>query len=352
MGGVLLVGRDVGAAAPLAMVSVELAKLGIGCTALLREFPGRGPITIDDACHDADFILTGMSSSAELSEHEMSALTGGIIKGSPFGVFADTFGAWKGREWFEEYRRKAAAIFVLNEEEAAEARVMYPNAKVFGYGNPRWEEFFTQRMTREQVRAKLGVSGSDIVVEVPGGKDLECNLLHFGAVIDAARMLREDDISNSYVVVVSLHPGDKNPRSEYEKLAEKFDFDWVRITDKSLVSADDMLAGVDMVVQSASTVGVTASCQRIPVINYFSETALARLEKSVGTREWPPVTQGVELAVTNDIETLGAAMQVCHLGLYACGVMMKCQKEVYPRPAGKPAAALIAEAIRDIIGKK
>jgi hypothetical protein len=351
MGGVLLVGRDVGAAAPLAMVSVELAKLGIGCMAFLRECPG--PSFVNG--NDVGFVLTGMSSSPELSRDELGVLRMAISAEVPFGVFADIFGAWKGRKWFEEYRQKASVIFVLNQEEVAEARVMYPNAQVFGFGNPRWEEFFTQRMTREQVRAKLSLSGSDIVVEVPGGKDLECNLLHFGAVIDAARRLREDDRSNSYVVIISIHPGDdpkgeNNHRGEYEKLAGRFD--WVRITDKSLISADNMLAGVDMVVQSASTVGVTASCQRIPVINYFSEPALDRLEGSIGSREWPPVTKGMELAVTNDFDKLCAAMQACHFGLPSCDFMTKCQEEVYPKPVGKPAAALIAEAIRDIIGKK
>lgn len=354
MSGVLLVAKDVGLAAPLAMVSAELAKLGIGCSSFLRGGPSRDCVRsmmVEGDPNFPDFVLTGMSSSPELSEDEIRVLHIARECGIPFGVFSDTFGAWKGRDWFEGYRQNATALFVLNEEEAAEARVKYPNAKVFGYGNPRWAEFFTQRMTSEEVRSKIGAYDTDIVVEVPGGKDLQVNLAHFGAVISAAEDLNRGDCH--FVVFISLHPGDKNPRSEYEKLVDGKSF--VRITDKSIVSADDMLAGADMVVQSASTVGVTAACQRIPVINYFSKATLDRLEGNIHSREWPPVLQGTEVVVVDDIGVLRSKMVQCLVDYNHSSIlpgMLERQVAMYPKPTGKPASALIAEALRDLIGKK
>lgn len=359
MPGVLLVAKDVGLAAPLAMVAAELAKLGVGSAAFLRGGP-------DIFClnelffHIArtnypDFVLTGMSSSPELSECELKTLQFAYDNKVPFGVFSDTFGAWKGREWFEEYRQEAAALFVLNEEEAEEARVRYPQAKVFGYGNPRWVEFFTQRTTRDRVRRTLDLDWDDVVVEVPGGKDLQVNLAHFGAVINAVVLLQKNT-SRRFFVVISIHPGDdpKNEhghKAEYEKLADGKSF--VLITDKSLISADDMLVGANMVVQSASTVGVTASCQRIPVINFFTQAALDRLEKNVGSRLWEPVEQGVELQVVDDVEALSRLMFSFYMGNGSeVRALLARQAEVYPKPTGKPAAALIAEALRDLIGKK
>jgi hypothetical protein len=354
MSGVLLVAKDVGLAAPLAMVAAELAKIGVGSASFLRGGPSEfvlNELTLYEDNHNyPDFVLTGMSSSPELSENELIALRIAQEEEIPFGVFSDTFGAWKGREWFEEYRQNATALFVLNEEEAAEARVKYPKAKVFGYGNPRWAEFFSPRMTRQEVRAKLGLAGGDIVVLVPGGKDLECNRLHFNAVISACGLGRRE---LGYVVVISLHPVDKNPRSEYEKLAEGDSS--VMIMDNSVISADDMLPGVDAVVQSASTVGVTAACQRIPVINFFTNLALDRLEANIHSRNWPPVFQGTEVAVVEDIEVLLSKMVQCLVDYNHSSIlpgMLERQMAMYPKPTGKPAAALIAEAIRDIIAKK
>ena len=108
----LLVGNDVGAALPLSAVERELIAIGDGCTGFYKEAPMRELIkTFTKA--EVDFVLTGLSSSPALAEYELQALAMAKKDGIPFGLFADVFGAWRGREWFKDYKPEAT-IFVLN----------------------------------------------------------------------------------------------------------------------------------------------------------------------------------------------------------------------------------------------
>jgi hypothetical protein len=340
---VLLVGEDVGVATPLSMVQTELLKKGDYPISFFRETVSI--MTLPSTT--MDITLVGMSSSAELAKYEMEAILRSQLEDVPFCVFSDIHGAWKGRQWFHELRQKAAGIFVLNEREVAEAKQMYPQAKVYGYGNPRWAEFFNPQTTRAEVREKLGIRVEDNltrVILVPGGKDLAVNLLHFEGVAKAVA-----ELEPIYKVVISLHPGDKNPTNEYHKLASKYSF--LQITDKNFMSGDDLVPGANVVVQSASTVGGTATCQRIPVINYFTDKALERLFGNVVDKIWEQVKLGVEVQVINNIMDLASAIiSYCGEGSTSRLTLIQHQEKEYPHPK-KNSARLIAEALHEIAGK-
>jgi hypothetical protein len=279
-----------------------------------------------------DVILVGMASDEKLAKEEMAACKVAIEMGVPFGFYADTYGVCQ-RKWFEKLCDKASFLFVVNEEEAETARELYPNAIVFVTGNPTWEDYFYPRMSREEVRAKLGVEDNETMVLCPGGKSLVVNILHWGGVIEALSQLDAD--SSHWKVFFSLHPGDQNKPESYSELVEcKVP---ARLVTKSLMSSADMVAGCDLVIESASGIGTAAACQRKPTISYFSEIALARMEKAGGTRDWPPCDMGLSRMVLGEPDRL--ANVIIDL-LYHDGFkeMNKRQEEIHPEPAERGAA--------------
>ncbi len=358
----VLVGHDVGLASPLSMVATEIAKMGESAVCFLRVAPLREYL-LEDASFwfqvepKPDIFLIGMSSSPELAKYEIAAGELALGMGRPLAIFSDVLGAFRGREWFENLRQRSSALFVMNEEEAREARQLYPNTCVVASGNPRHEDFFKPNFTREEVREKLDVHKHQGVILAPAGKDYQVNLLHFKGLAEAVRRLLRKPIpkrgQDSFLVVFSLHPGEVNPKDDPQKMLRQYrealeEYPFVRVeTKETLLTGDDLVPGADLVVQSASTVGTTAACQRIPVINFFTEQALVRLAGNVGSFNWPPVRLGVETQVIDDIDKLESAIMVYTTPGKILGAIRRRQAEVYPRPKGG-SARLIAQTLKDL----
>ncbi|MBI4122659.1 MAG: hypothetical protein HY462_01540 [Parcubacteria group bacterium] len=342
MPNVLVVGHDIGVAGPLSQVCAEIVKQNGGVTAFLRHTAG--PTAKADnliAAADLDAALCGMSSSAELAAFELAAAGWAYSLRKPVALFADLPSS-VGRPFFEEFRAIAAMLFVPNEAAATYGRKLFPATEVVISGNPRLEEFFTPKLTRAEARAKLGIPNEAVMVLVPGGKDLHVNRLHFTGAIEAAAKL-----NRMAVVVIAIHPGDKNGRAIYEDLAS----DCVRLAEKKDISADDAVAGADIIVSSASTVGITGACQRKPVVNFFTEPALKRLESATGSRSWPGVDDGTELQVIEDTGELAQVMAELLDGRGRGVSLREAQERAYPQPEGG-SAALIAKKVLELAAKK
>ncbi len=294
----------------------------------------------------SDAVLCGMSSTPGLAKEEIVAAEAAAAMGVPFGFYADTFGAIK-RPWFAHLGNNASFIFVINGKEAAAAREIFPNARIVVSGNPMWEDFFTPKLPREEVRRRLEIMDRQRVILCPGGKLPVVNIQHFGGTISAANMMYK--YPDDCVVVLSVHPGDEYYRKDphiYDGLA-RYSKTPVLIVPQERMSGSELIAGCDVVVESASTIGIEAVCQRKPVIEFFSETALGRLEELTGSREWELCCeQGVAENILYDPSALSSAMHNALVGSDAA-LLRKLQEELYPAPKEKGIAIrMMVDALR------
>lgn len=359
---IVLVGRDQAPAGALKKVQEYLASLSNdGNSYKVLDFLGDGQFTkesVGERVLTADVLLVGMSSSADLAEKEICAAETAVRAHTPFGFYADTFGCYK-RPWFAKLRDKASFVFVVDKKEAESARELFPNAKVVASGNPMWEDFFTPKLSREEVRERLGVEDGQRMILCPGGKLLAVNMQHFGGVISAAHMLGMNP--KDWKIVLAIHPGDGNYDGLY-KLEKKKDSDEyehkrieniykdlaeyskvpVVVVPKSQMPTPHIIPGCDVVVESASTIGIEVVCQRKPVTEFFTETALNRLEETGIGRSYELCEQGVAREVSYNPAELANA--ILDLVVYdGFREMRKRQEEYYPPPSEK------GEAIRKMV---
>lgn len=276
---ITLVAQDMAPSQALGLIADKLSKNGHFAMSLLGNSntpPSHGTICTHVANSRA--IVVGMSSSKELAQPELYALEVARNHGIPAFCYADTYGAHN-RPWFEELLA-GTTLFHISESEADKARSLLPKTNVIATGNPMWDDFFFPKFTRAEVQEKLALTAEHKAVLCPGGKSAAVNVLHFSRTIELC-----SDIQN-LVVFLSLHPGDKTDPAVYQELVDLAPVPGT-IVPKELLSAPDMLPGINLVIESASTIGIEAACQRIPVVDYFSSLARARLKKTTGSDQWP-----------------------------------------------------------------
>lgn len=298
---------------------------------------------------DVDVVLLGMSSSPELAKEELAACEAAVKNGVPFCLFADTFRAWA-RPWFEPYREVASVLFVVSPAEAEKARELFPNAKIVASGNPTWEDFFFPKYTREEVRQKLGVTENQIMALVPGGKNLAVNMLLFGGVIEAVNIFL---LKRTFKIILSVHPADGNYNGNaciYDDLA-RFSRMKVVVVPKNVFPGPDMIPGCDVVVQSFSTIGIGAACQRKPVIEFLTYAGLANMELQTKVRVPETAELGIaDICYGDDIVTLAShIVELSRLESPMRDALLLQQEKVFPLPAEKGAAVkMIISALQEL----
>ncbi len=337
----IVVGQDYGVAGPLADICDEIEKQGGTCWRFLREpLPDNfASLLADSLAQKATVVICGMSSFEDRAASELKAAGIAIVSGVPLILFAD-IEPTMGRPFFKEIRPHAKAFIVPNERTAATVRTAYPGAIIINEGNPDDEKNFRPKLTREASRQKFGVGDGTAMVVAPLGKDLRINRLHLGCTGNAL-----EGLDRPFALFVSLHRDDPNNMAAYQDLfPESFPVTIGRAI------TEEVIPGADLVVASASGESKRASRLRIPVLNYFTEEALARLEKSTGSREWPEVIRGCEAEVRpprghafplrEDLITMMGAL------LEGAVDLRPRQAEAYPTPkpgiAGRIAAELLA----------
>lgn len=240
----------------------------------------------------ADAVVLGTACSPDLAVEELAAAKTAIDFGVPFILYADTYGTWN-RAWFHEVTKKAAAVFVINNDEAEKARAVFPGINIIAAGNPTWEAFAFPKVSREQVRAKLGISPNVKIILCPFGKNFKVNVLHAGRVMDT---FSADGFWPPFQIILAPHPGDKDNSPEDYSFLTKLQIP-VRVVPKAEMATLDVLVGTDVIADHASSIGIAAGHLRIPNVSCFTEVGLKHLEKETGSRVWPPCTLGVSYYV-------------------------------------------------------
>lgn len=347
---IVLVARDVAPSLAFEMVKAELwARPGVTGRAYL----GHGkPIVaqqdeVDASVRGADIVLIGLSSQKDLAEPEIYAAEEAIEHGVPVVAYSDTFGCFN-RPWFADVLPHVAALFVINAQEAGKAHLQFPAPDIITSGNPTWEDFCFPKRTRQEVRQYLGVTDETKVILSPGSKSPVINILLWGTLIEAATRISGLKMQ----LVFAPHPGDRTAKEIYDDLLtySPVPVQWVS---REEFPASELLPGVDLVVQSASTIGIEAAHLRIPVIDCFSESARGRWREASGGERWEPCVLGVSRETSLDTAELCREISLLLHGTVFATEQRRLQERVYPVSSERGRGArVIADTLLSIAKKE
>jgi len=370
---VALVARDIAPSEALGKhLAPELQKRGHEVVAYL----GSGkPLTqtleeIRQGVRNADVLVSGMSSSKELAEPEITAcLTAALQELSkkkiPFGFYGDTYHCYeRAREnaWFGPVREDADFFFSVNEEEAMAAKSVLtnPNLISIATGNPTWEGYAFPKYTRAEVRAKYGIADEEVLILAPGGGSPAVNTLIWGLLIDALAC-----IDKKSRVMISYHPDDRTQEAVDPKVVAKLIKEGKDVisalADPSAqlniygdlkkfssvpveflpndVKTSDVLPGADIVVEWGSSIAIEAAHQRIPVASVSTEIG-RRMFSFSKTEKWEPVELlGVAWEAEADLYSIiGNMFDLLENRHGFLDALRARQSEVYPKLQEKGAA--------------
>ena len=346
---VVLVARD--AAPSRAFIKLEPVLRENGFDVSLLVGDGKSIVHTDEqivfAMVGASIVILGMSSSEELARPELLAGKMANGWGIPYGFYGDVRRCWaraRTGAWFEELASDAAFYFGVTQDDAVAAREVFPNASLYGTGNPLREEMAFPLFTRESVRAKLGINPEEKLVLAPGGKFAAGNMASWAIIMDALALLGD---AHRFQLILSTHPGDRTPYAVdsethkglnlYEELVA-FSPVPTRIVGKDMLTTSDMVPGADIIVEFGSSIGIEGAYQNVPVITLGMEVLLRRLEQASGSRMLEMAVDGLSVPV-DDAHCEELAYQISKL-LTPVGFeeMLAQQKKLCPMPTERGAA--------------
>ncbi len=323
---IVIVTRDAGPSNTFRIVADALLREP-GCTVSCflgdgKPLPEGSLEKIDEALQGADWLLTGISSSADRVVEERHAALQAKLLGVHTAVFSDIYGAYH-RPWSAEVVRGANLLFITDESERDVARTyVRPEATIVASGNPYWATFFATA-NRDVVRGRLGLSEEKLVL-ISGSKELERNVGLFTDVVLAARR-----VERPLRLLFTAHPGADHPRELYRSVLR-----WSTHTAGFLesgisLSTQELFAAADLAVTgSGSTITLMAGCQRVPVIDHILPLDVLWWEELSGLSFWPPARISISRE-TRDVDGLSLGMH----GLLNGGAQaMKAQQEAVLTP--------------------
>lgn len=289
------------------------------------------------------------TSSANISD-ELAVIARARECGIPYAVFSDTYGAYNRPMMSVEMRKDCAMVFVPDVPEVRFAeKAGYSNVVVSGV--PLWEDFadLSNFPSREETRKNLGLSDKDIAFIWTPGKQSELNWKVFRQVFQA---LRQPFFRDVMVLLPRFHPGDPNLKSNpyyYDDLMAECP---VRTVDSSTYKkTDDLVPALDLVISSASTVGITAIYQRKGVIEFLPPEWVDHLEKEMGRRVWPPAECGAAVKAEDADHLATAIACIFHHDSCIYGDMQRAQTNHYPIKKGG-AAKRIVDCLEQILARR
>ncbi|MDZ4345054.1 MAG: hypothetical protein U1E51_21745 [Candidatus Binatia bacterium] len=363
MKNVVLVARDIAPSSCFERLAPVLQERGFETELIIGKGkplpPTITPHTIILAASQASLVILGMSSSLELAEPEIVAGAAANGAGVPYGFYGDVRRCW-GRArpgaWFEGLAENAAFYFGVTQENADAAREVFPKAQLIGTGNPLREEMAFPRLTREEVRSKLGIAPEEKLVLASGGKFAAEQMASWVVLIEALTCLTAED--QRFQLVLATHPGDRVPYAVdavtkkemrlYEELVSSSPI-LTRIVGKDVMATSDLVPGADIIVEFSSSLGIEGAYQTVPVISLGFETLFRKIERISGTRSLEAVEDGLSELVVADVRHLTGAIRKL-LTPEGFAPMKARQQEVYPKPTERGAALRkMADAIEMIL---
>lgn len=318
---VLLVASDFAPSACFKRLEPVLQERGFSVTLIVGEGkPMRGMARdVALAASRADMVVLGMSNPAEHAELEIAAGKEAKSIGVPYGFYGDVRRSWRLARsglWFGDIAKDAAFYFGVTQDDADAARVVFPAAQLVGTGNPLREDMAFPRLNRESVRARMNILPHENFVLAPGGTFSAKNMASWMMLIEALSSLSSS--GDSFQLVLTAHPGDRIPHAidaiTQEKMQlyqELVSFSPVptQIITRDVLATSDMVPGADIVVEFASSIGIEAACQNIPVVTLGFEVLLRELERVSGSRVPEAVEDGLSELVMADASALASTIK-------------------------------------------
>lgn len=327
---VVLVARE--ASRVFLQLEEALRKQDINVSAYLGNERSSSIAEIQNSVRDASVVCIGTSFPE--SQKEIAAAEMAMYNKIPFGFYAHEHNALN-RIWLKRYQKSARFLFIINKMEAEKVRSEFPNTEIIVSGNPEWEEFCFPKFTRDEVREKLDVAEEEMFVLSPGTKSVVETCLLWGGIVEAlhSSVLK---YPKEWKVFLSPYHEDTIPDKIFDKLGiyndlVKFSRQPVKveIIPEDVMSACDMISGCDLLIESGSTLGIRAAHLRKPIIDFFSEVALIRMEFESGSRRWELCERGAAERVDGNPDML--AKVIYHILMR--GTFAARQEKVYPVPA-------------------
>ncbi|MDP2696304.1 MAG: hypothetical protein Q8O87_03605 [bacterium] len=371
---IALVARDAAPSGAFQRLASELQARGKDPVTFLGNGApiGVAPTEIVNHLSECDFVLFGMSSSADLAREELTVAEAANDLNLPFGFYKDIVEGSSIRAHFNHDWLKSGAslLFVRNEEEAVYMRDMLPNATVVASGNPLVEDAFFPRLDRRGVRNAFGIGQDERVIFCTGTKLAFENFYCFVAVLNAVDQLGKAYSQDRFRVIFSMHPGDPNlkyvydsdnilVRGEYndEELMQSgvyrdlFNYSSVpaMLVTKQRMSSTDILPGVDLVINTGSTIAESAACLRLPVIDFLGgQLALNRYAR-LGLPDYPFANSRAGVSLWAHAESLYPLICEFANSLGDSRRLRSRQEEIYPRPQERgQAIRIMADALQAI----
>jgi len=319
---ILFVARDAGPSGCFELLAPVLEEKGLGVELIL----GKGsPITmtedeISSRVLGSDLLVLGMSSDENLAQPEIFAASIAKKHELKYGFYGDVRGCWRrAREgaWFNPFAFDTSFYLGLTGEDASGAISIFPNAEVFGTGNPVREKMAFPRFTREEIRKDLGVERWEKCVLVAGGKLSAGNMAQFVVTMEALHLLRKRT-TYYFKLILTTHPGDRARSAVEPETGERIPFyeDLVSLSpvpttliDKKNFATTDLVPGADILIEFGSSVGFAGAYRRIPVISLGFEPLYRMLEEEGDTRRFELEESGLSELVTGSPQNLAVAIE-------------------------------------------
>jgi hypothetical protein len=219
---------------------------------------------------------------------------------------------------------------------------MYPKAHVVAVGHPKREAGNVPALTREAVRAHLGIKANEIMLIAAGTKMEPVNvelLTIAGLAID---QLRGSNVP--YRVVFCPHPSDEAAENDWAACRVTYsDLTFAPPPPKGLYRSLDLLLGADAVLNSLSSLHLECAHNSIPSICVIGSTIADARKKEFGRIE-PIQAEDGSMVVANNADELAALLRRLS-STDGFADMKRAQRDFYPpQPAGT-SVRLMVEAI-------
>jgi hypothetical protein len=172
------------------------------------------------------------------------------------------------------------------------------------------------------------------MVLVCGSKEIVRNMLLFSNVAMAA----DEELR----VFFSRHPGERNSEELYGDILK---YAGCRVEFLKIMKSNEAIAGSDLVISSLSAIGITAACQRIPVIDWVTSFDQKWWKEISGFEEWPPMEYGASAKAENLIELQETMENLLDTESMSFGEMTALQKSMLSPEMFRDAAKIIADTL-------